>query len=809
MATATGAPIFPAAAGGPAGPPPPSGSYSYTPVTLPFHGGPYIQYPQDPHAMPRPVVSLPMPNPNLNPNSNATPNAAAPGPNSGARLMQLLGNLGPTQLETAVSMAPPTSEFVQPQPLPAMPSAPPARMLSSTSIKGRLLGGGERAVHDVDSRLPGEAQPPQLEVTPITKFTSDPGLVLGRQLAANRTYIVYGLKLGNIRVLSINTSLRSLLRGHTQRVTDMAFFAEDVHCLASASVDGRIYVWRIDEGPDEENKPQITGKIEIAIQIVCDAETYHPRICWHSHKQEILFVGIGNCVLRIDMTKVGRGSDFTVEEPVKCHLDKLIDGIHLVGKHDGDVVDLSISQWMSTRLASGSKDGTVKIWDDRRPVPLSILKPHDGQAVYLVAFLTAPEHPNHINLITAGPLNREIKIWASTNEDGWLLPSDSETWSCTQTLELVSSLEPRAEEAFFNQVTVLPQASLILLANAKKNAVYAVHVEYGPDPASTRLDYIADFTVAMPILGLTGTHENHSDGEQVVEVHCVQTMNCSPPTADTTGFGRDPAISRVYEAPLQAAATKSSRGTSFTDSYPVGASSKAPTVDQSADFVLRPSPPSAPHASKMELAGPAPGTRDIDQSALYHTTNRNMERDALERQDTPMPTRSCFPEVAATQGMLQQVNLINKLEVNHLRKILKKHKKDTKGDKNLFARRVCEGIGLDSLPINTLRILCKEVGIQMSYDKKTDLLSKLKTPMKDSAALIEKERRETRLTSGHGRESNIEGIKEELEKKIQKLEEDNVSLIDRLKVAEALIVEKDAQICEAKQLRKKMNITIL
>ncbi|KAG2661176.1 enhancer of mRNA-decapping protein 4-like isoform X5 [Panicum virgatum] len=657
MPTATAAPIFPGAAGGPAGPPPPSGPYSYPPVTPPFHRGPYLHYPQDPHAMARPVVSFPMPNPNLNPNPSANPNAAVPDPNPGVRLMQLLGNSGPTQLETAVSMPPPTSEFTQPQPLPAMPSAPPARMLSSTSSKvprGRLLGGGERAVHDIDSRLPGESHPPQLEVTPITKYTSDPGLVLGRQIAVNRTYIVYGLKLGNIRVLNINTALRSLLRGHTQRVTDMAFFAEDVHRLASASVDGRIYVWRIDEGPDEENKPQITGKIEIAIQIVGDVEAYHPRICWHSHKQEILFVGIGNCVLRIDTTKVGKGRDFAVEEPVKCHLEKLIDGVRLVGKHDGDVTDLSISQWMSTRLASGSKDGTVKIWDDRKPVPLSILTPHDGQAVYSVAFLTAPERPNHINLITAGPLNREIKIWASTNEDGWLLPSDSESWNCTQTLELISSLEPRVEEAFFNQVAVLPQASLILLANAKKNAIYAVHVEYGPYPASTRLDYIADFTVAMPILSLTGTHESQPDGEQVVQVYCVQTMAiqqyglelslCSPPTADTIGFGRDPAISRVYEAPPEVAGTESSTTTT-----------KPPAVDQSAEFDPKPSAPplaysegdgsvhlpSAPLASKTEVpvSGAAPGTRDIDQSAFDYTTNRNMERDALKRQDTPMPMR--------------------------------------------------------------------------------------------------------------------------------------------------------------------------
>ncbi|AQK53040.1 hypothetical protein ZEAMMB73_Zm00001d050770 [Zea mays] len=97
-------------------------------------------------------------------------------------------------------MPPPTLEFAQLQSLPAMPSAPPARMMSSTSSKvpkGRLLGTGERAVHDVDSRLPREGQPPQLETD-----RCEP--------------VVYGLKLGNIRVLNINTTLRSLLRGHTQ-----------------------------------------------------------------------------------------------------------------------------------------------------------------------------------------------------------------------------------------------------------------------------------------------------------------------------------------------------------------------------------------------------------------------------------------------------------------------------------------------------------------------------------------------------------------------------------------------------------------
>ncbi|CAL5043181.1 unnamed protein product [Urochloa decumbens] len=562
--------------------------------------------------------------------------------------MQLLGNTAPTHLESAASM-PPSSEFSAAAPtaaLPASSSAPPARMLSSKMPRGRLLGPGDRAVHDVDSRLPGEAEPPQLEVTPITKYTSDPGLVLGRQIAVNRTYIVYGLKLGNIRVLNINTALRSLLRGHTQRVTDMAFFAEDVHRLASASVDGRVYVWKIDEGPDEENKSQITGKIEIAIQIIGNAETYHPRICWHSHKQEILYVGIGNCILRIDTTKVGRGRDFHAEEPLRCPLDKLIDGVSIVGKHGGDITDLSISQWMTTRLASASKDGTVKVWDDRRVAPLSVLKPHDGQAVYSVSFLTAPERPNHINLVTAGPLNREVKIWASTNEEGWLLPSDSETWKCTQTLELVSSLENRFEEAFFNQVAVLPQASLILLANAKKNAIYAVHVEYGQDPASTRLDYIADFTVAMPILSLTGTHETQPDDEQVVQVYCVQTMAiqqyglelslCLPPTADNFGSGRDPAISHLNERLPEMAALESSKGISPVDSS-IAVSTKPSSDSQG----------TAPK-SKMNQAGspvvlsrhPSGGDRDrdVDQSSFGRKDSFGKEEPRSGQSDGVLPS---------------------------------------------------------------------------------------------------------------------------------------------------------------------------
>lgn len=78
--------------------------------------------------------------------------------------------------------------------------------------------------------------------------------------------------------------------------------------------------------------------------------------------QEILVVGIGRRILRIDTTKVGKGEVYSAEEPLKCPVDKVIDGVQLVGNHDGEVTDLSMCQWMTTRLVSASVDGMVCIY---------------------------------------------------------------------------------------------------------------------------------------------------------------------------------------------------------------------------------------------------------------------------------------------------------------------------------------------------------------------------------------------------------------------------------------------------------------
>nr|GMD77976.1 enhancer of mRNA-decapping protein 4-like [Ipomoea batatas] len=400
--------------------------------------------------------------------------------------------------------------------------------------KGRHLS-GDHILYDIDVRLPGEV-PIKADRTGISNHSPFPGLVLGKRLAVAKTNICYpfGPDMSLIRVLNVKSVLTSTIQGLDERVTDLAFFAEDVHLLASASVNGRVYIWKITEDENDKHKPEITSHIVIAIQIVGEGESFHPR--------EILVVGIGERVLKIDTTKVGKDEVFSAGKPLRCPVDRLVEGVQLVGTHDGEVTDLSMSQLKTTTLlVSASVDGMIKIWEDHKSIPIAVLRPHDGQPVNSVTFFAPPNNPDHIILITGGPLNREVKIWSSASEEGWLVPSDAEPWHCTQTLELKSSAETRVEEAFFNQVVAFPRAGLLLLSNAKKNCIYVVHLDYGPNPAATRMNYIAEFTITMPILSFTGTRDL-LPCEHRVQVYCVQTQvihkyamdlsQCLPPSFD-------------------------------------------------------------------------------------------------------------------------------------------------------------------------------------------------------------------------------------------------------------------------------------
>ncbi|CAM6022802.1 unnamed protein product [Sphagnum balticum] len=436
---------------------------------------------------------------------SGSPNPAGALPLDGARLTALLtthsGSDGPSKEDkTRTTVAgPPQSSMERPRSshgntpevsvpppaiAPAMQTAPPVNLVLSSSSsrfsstmlpKGRSLR-GEHVVYDVDVRRSGEAQP-QLQVCNIAQHWQRPVLQMGRRIAG---------------------------------VTDMCFFGEDVHLLASASADGIVLVSKIWER--DLIGICILDSTLLAIKIVGDWESCHPRVCWHSRMQDVLVVAIGKFVLTIDVGKVQQKAPpggFDAKNPIYCKVESPLEGVQVVGAHEEQVTDLAVPSFVSSHVASASQDGTMRIWEDKTRRPLSKILPHDGEAVSAVAFLSAPDRPDDHTILTAGPLNRVLKLWASTgSREESLSKLNTGMWHCIQTLEFQSSsAEGKLENAFFNQLAVAPQASLILLANAKRNAIYAVHFEFGVGAVPARLNYLAEFSVRESIFSLTVAEE--------------------------------------------------------------------------------------------------------------------------------------------------------------------------------------------------------------------------------------------------------------------------------------------------------------
>lgn len=152
-------------------------------------------------------------------------------------------------------------------------------------------------------------------------------------------------------------------------------------------------------------------------------------------------------------------------------------------------------------------------------------------------------------------------------------PSKSGTimWQCVQTVEFQSSaVGDDLENAFFNQVVVAPRASLVVVANAKKNAIYVLHVQFGSRPVAAQMNYLAEFSVPYPILSLTVAEGGISEGgEETVQICCVQTQEiqqctlyvsqCMPPATEKTAKQSPRAIdksavkvpSSTFQTPLE------------------------------------------------------------------------------------------------------------------------------------------------------------------------------------------------------------------------------------------------------------------
>ncbi|RVW50142.1 Enhancer of mRNA-decapping protein 4 [Vitis vinifera] len=292
----------------------------------------------------------------------------------------------------------------------------------------------------------------------------------------------------------------------------------------------------------------------------------------------------------------------------------------------------------------------IKIWEDRKTLPLLVLRPHDGHPVNSATFLTAPHRPDHIILITAGS-----EAMGTESEEGWLLPSDAESWHCTQTLDLKSSAEPCVEEAFFNQVLALSKSGLLLLANAKR-MLYMLYIWSMVYCFQTQAiqQYALNLSQCLPLLPENVGVEKSDSG-------------VSHDVTNAEGFGTlEPPGSKLTEMPLTSSALKSTVLISSSESepgvrFPVSSASiesatlspeskpgALPLVNNDNDIVSIPSPPlplSPRLSGKLSgfrsptnnfEPGPTLGDRgDSDQVVIDYSVDRQIDTVCTTLSDLP------------------------------------------------------------------------------------------------------------------------------------------------------------------------------
>lgn len=392
------------------------------------------------------------------------------------------------------------------------------RMSGTKSPKGCYLS-GEHVVYDVNDWIPVEVHS-ELVVFPSMFFgNQDIPLKVGSQISANKRYIGYCIQSGTIYVYNRQTRQQCLLQGHQQRVTDMAFCGDQVGLLASASSDGYFFIWSIIETSGQEDDQIIRGQISFSIQLFGEWDLVHPLVCWLNQD---LVVGIDKYVLTLtseELKKTFVSSGFTVDNPIRCHVRNLIRGIKCAGFHDLEVTALTVISSCPTLIASASRDGTVRIWRDEEPVPVTRFAPYEGLPVGSVSCLSPFENDLHVILTSGGPENRELKLWVPF-DTACLFPAAAiGKWKCIETVELKNSIDRRPCQLFFNRTLRDPEASLLLVGCTQDNSIYMVHVEF--EAHSAYMDYLSRFCVELPIFNLTARSDKSGDGEGVVEIFCV------------------------------------------------------------------------------------------------------------------------------------------------------------------------------------------------------------------------------------------------------------------------------------------------
>ncbi|NXY46562.1 EDC4 protein, partial [Ceuthmochares aereus] len=344
----------------------------------------------------------------------------------------------------------------------------------------------------------------KVKIQPVARYDWEQKYYYGNLIAVSNSYLAYAIRAASngsamVRVLSVSTAERTLLKGFTGGVADLAFAHLNSNQLACLDEAGNLFVWRLSMDKDKiqeeilinikrpDNTPLNTSRRIIWCPFIPDdneesgEEGSQTLALLHEDRAE---------VWDLDIIRTNNSS-WPVEVP------SIKEGFIVVKGHSTCLSEGALSP-DGTVLATASHDGFVKFWQiyiegQDEPRCLHEWKPHDGRPLSCLLFCDNhkkqdPEVPFWRFLITGADQNRELKMWCTVS------------WTCLQTV--------RFSPDIFSSMSILPSlkvcldlsAEYLILSDVQRKVLYVMELMQNQEEGKAYFSSISEFLLTHPVL---------------------------------------------------------------------------------------------------------------------------------------------------------------------------------------------------------------------------------------------------------------------------------------------------------------------
>ncbi|NWW85064.1 EDC4 protein, partial [Rhynochetos jubatus] len=344
----------------------------------------------------------------------------------------------------------------------------------------------------------------KVKIQPVARYDWEQKYYYGNLIAVSNSYLAYAIRAASngsamVRVLSVSTAERTLLKGFTGGVADLAFAHLNSSQLACLDEAGNLFVWRLAMDKEKiqeeilvnikrpDNTPLNTSRRIIWCPFIPEdneesgEEGNQTLALLHEDRAE---------VWDLDIIRTNNSS-WPVEVP------SIKEGFIVVKGHSTCLSEGALSP-DGTVLATASHDGFVKFWQiyiegQDEPRCLHEWKPHDGRPLSCLLFCDNhkkqdPEVPFWRFLITGADQNRELKMWCTVS------------WTCLQTV--------RFSPDIFSSMSILPSlkvcldlsAEYLILSDVQRKVLYVMELVQNQEEGKAYFSSISEFLLTHPVL---------------------------------------------------------------------------------------------------------------------------------------------------------------------------------------------------------------------------------------------------------------------------------------------------------------------